>query len=244
MQTKKAMTKTRYDLLVEVEKSVDVIQEVEKFNPYHGSDGRFTSAGAATSFTYAPGKSKAHDLAIAREKARFESENNPYGFKRITGNHSPEDDAKNTNPNYNGGGKAYRDNCQRCVPAYEMRRRGYDVVAKPTTGNDDSIKRAWHSIFKGQTNYTCYEGSGKAEVEAKMAEWGDGARAEVYVAWKYGGAHVFVAERIKGKTHFIDPQVGDADCSSYFKSAKEGRTKLARLDNLEPKLDKIQGCCE
>ena len=29
----------------------DLIQEVEKFNPYHGPDGRFTSAGNATSFT-------------------------------------------------------------------------------------------------------------------------------------------------------------------------------------------------
>lgn len=43
---------------------------IEKFNPYHDSKGRFTSSGTAASFTYAPGKSKAHDLAIAREKER------------------------------------------------------------------------------------------------------------------------------------------------------------------------------
>lgn len=45
-------------------------QIIEKFNPYHGKDGRFSSANGATSFTYAPGKSKAHDLAIQREKER------------------------------------------------------------------------------------------------------------------------------------------------------------------------------
>lgn len=45
-------------------------EEVLKFNPYHGPDGRFSSAHGAHSFTYAPGKSKAHDLAIAREKER------------------------------------------------------------------------------------------------------------------------------------------------------------------------------
>ena len=45
-------------------------EEVEKFNPYHGSDGRFTSAGGAASFTYKPGASKAHDNAIAREKKK------------------------------------------------------------------------------------------------------------------------------------------------------------------------------
>ena len=37
---------------VPVEKSVyDYLEEIEKFNPYHGSDGRFTSANSATSFT-------------------------------------------------------------------------------------------------------------------------------------------------------------------------------------------------
>lgn len=43
---------------------------IEKFNPYHGADGRFTSAGGATSFTYKPGASKAHNAAISREKER------------------------------------------------------------------------------------------------------------------------------------------------------------------------------
>lgn len=48
----------------------DTIVEIEKFNPYHDSKGRFSTADAATQFTYAPGKSKAHDMAIAREKER------------------------------------------------------------------------------------------------------------------------------------------------------------------------------
>ena len=48
----------------------DLIIEVNKFNPYHDAKGRFATANGATSFTYAPGKSKAHDLAIQREKER------------------------------------------------------------------------------------------------------------------------------------------------------------------------------
>lgn len=47
--------------------------EILKFNPYHDSKGRFASAGNAASFTYAPGKSKAHDNAIAREQERQSS---------------------------------------------------------------------------------------------------------------------------------------------------------------------------
>ena len=45
-------------------------QVVVKFNPYHDQRGRFSTADGATVFTYAPGKSKAHDNAIAREKER------------------------------------------------------------------------------------------------------------------------------------------------------------------------------
>lgn len=48
----------------------EYLVEVEKFNPYHDSRGRFTTPDGATQFTYAPGKSKAHDMAIARAKER------------------------------------------------------------------------------------------------------------------------------------------------------------------------------
>lgn len=51
-----------------VAKTFDEI--VEKFNPYHGKDGRFASANGATLFTWNPGASSAHDRAIAGEMAR------------------------------------------------------------------------------------------------------------------------------------------------------------------------------
>ena len=44
--------------------------EVEKFNPYHDSRGRFASANSATSFTWRPGQGAMYDNAIAREKER------------------------------------------------------------------------------------------------------------------------------------------------------------------------------
>ncbi|MDO4280771.1 MAG: hypothetical protein Q4C56_03990 [Peptococcaceae bacterium] len=56
----------------------DYIEEIDKFNPYHGADGRFTSANAASSFTWKPGASAAHDAAIAREKIN----SNPYRHKK------------------------------------------------------------------------------------------------------------------------------------------------------------------
>ena len=58
------------DELEDEDDDIDEIEVVEKFNPYHDSRGRFASSGSAASFTYSPGKSKAHDMAIAREKER------------------------------------------------------------------------------------------------------------------------------------------------------------------------------
>lgn len=47
---------------------------VEKFNPYHDRFGRFATAGGATSMTYKPGASAAHDKAIARAKEQSADE--------------------------------------------------------------------------------------------------------------------------------------------------------------------------
>lgn len=61
------------DLITDTAKSASTAKtfdEILKFNPYHGADGRFSSANGAASFTYSPGKSKAHDNAIQREKDR------------------------------------------------------------------------------------------------------------------------------------------------------------------------------
>lgn len=40
-------------------------------------------------------------------------------------------DIKATNPRFFTHTHEYMENCQRCVVAYEARRRGYNVIAKP-----------------------------------------------------------------------------------------------------------------
>lgn len=68
---KKVGKDDRYDEIEEVEKAnfYDHIEEVQKFNPYHDERGRFASANGYTSYTYSPGKSVAHDKAVARKLA-------------------------------------------------------------------------------------------------------------------------------------------------------------------------------
>lgn len=147
-----------------------------------------------------------------------------------------------TNPGYRSGKAGYSQNCQRCVPAYEMRRRGYDVIAKPAIVTSegklsptDPLFRKWKEVFINAEYdfYTGYDG-GKSEIISQMQQWGNGAVAEVRVTWKNREAHVFVAEMVNDEIRFIDPQTGDNNCERYFTSAALGGTMMARIDNLEP----------
>lgn len=258
-----AGAKTFREIIEDQEKiaKATTFAQVLKFNPYHDSLGRFTTASGAASFTFRtkdPAKQSLADRAAAREKERTKnmggaasSKNNVLGWKEISGEHTADDDITAANPNYKKGYE-YRVNCQRCVPTYEMRRRGYDVEAKPAIldsrgrHNNDAPAKEWQNVFKGGKFESCSSGSGKNQIDKKMAEWGDGARAEVYVVWKGRGktsAHVFVAERRNGKTIYTDPQTGNLDASGYFSSARTGRTMIKRMDNLEPNWSIMNDYC-
>ena len=66
-------------------------EDILKFNPYHDAKGRFSAADSAVLFTYKPGKSTAHDNAIARAKEAA-SETTDKGFKGTLYHGSPATD--------------------------------------------------------------------------------------------------------------------------------------------------------
>lgn len=76
-----------------------------------------------------------------------------------------------------------------------------------------------------------------------MAGYGEESRAVIYVAWKNGGAHVFIAEHKNGETIFIDLQSGKTDVANYSNQAKPDRILYCRIDNLKFS-DYINGCCK
>ncbi len=158
---------------------------------------------------------------------------------------SSDENAQATNPNY-ALGRAFQTNCQKCVPTYEMRMRGYDVTARPTfDATADSVAQDWDKIFEGAKFEEGFAGSGKEGVIRQMQKWGDGARAEVYIDWAGENfAHVFVAENRGGEIYFLDPQTGELDVEYYFEKVKDGLTKLLRMDNLEPNEKYIKWCCK
>ena len=190
-------------------------------------------------------------LALAGKEHQFRtgsgSGNEP--FPPIRGEHSIEDDLAATNPNYSRGGVEWRANCQRCVGAYEMRRRGFDVTVKPRPtvngkpdySNDELPNRlspnGWPHMFENPDLESIAGTSGNAvrnRIVQRMREYGDGSRAIIRVQWKRqygGGGHVFIAEQVDGETRFIDPQSSSPDCSRYFSMIAKGQTEILRVDD-------------
>lgn len=168
-------------------------------------------------------------------------------------NQDNRDDLLAVNPGYSTD-KRRRVNCQRCVPAYELRKRGFDVVARPAPLNEsgalicDRVLKDPYMLFEGFTQRLRIAGSydGKGYIERRLLEYGDGARVQISVLWKEGqtavdlgdrivnrpSAHTFVAENRNGEIHFVDPQTGNDDCSNYFTKVKNGSTMFARIDDL------------
>lgn len=176
-------------------------------------------------------------------------------YPTISGAHSIEDDLIATNPNYShtDPDSPWNNNCQRCVSAYEARRRGFDVEAQPIPSGMDSLPimrhpNGWPSVYEGAELIDCSANSGTGaaiNIESQMEEWGNDARAIVRVRWKPengGGGHVFIAERTNGTTRFIDPQNGETDARSYFDFAKGSEVFCMRIDNL-PFSERIHQCC-
>lgn len=146
------------------------------------------------------------------------------------------------NPGYTTNDVAFRTNCPNCVSAYEMRRRGYDVIARPS-GKNHYLNRnpqdAWINPDVKET-----KGSGLYEIMNAFETWPDNSRAEVSVIWtgRTNTGHVFVAEKAKGEIKFYDVQSGKTISEDIFDYVEAGKTKFWRIDNLDPSDRGITAC--
>lgn len=160
-----------------------------------------------------------------------------------------------------GDGIGRKLNCQRCVPAYELRKRGLDVIAWPANTDskgrlviDDAIKNSTN-VFVGFRQRLKLAGSfdGKEFIEKQLLAYGDGARVQIFVTWDQQttevvndgeietrlSGHTFLAENRSGKVAFVDPQARLEDCSDYFTKVKKRATIFARIDDLPVNEDVI-----
>ena len=145
------------------------------------------------------------------------------------------------NPNYFSGDEAYKTNCTNCISAYEMRKRGYNVIARPATKNH-YLSRHPEAAWVGAEVRTT-SGSGLEDIVSVTEKWPDGARVEVAVTWKgRQNGHVIVAEKVNGKIRFYDVQSGEKISSKIFSYVEDDKTLFWRIDDLEPSDRGITAC--
>lgn len=156
---------------------------------------------------------------------------------------------KSVNPNFSRRHSEYSMNCQRCVVAYELQRRGYKVEAQPTYANDKWNKAynvggthmgLWRGAFRHAKTVNVGASRGDKvldNITKRMKAYGPGARAVVSINYKgVGEGHVFNVENVRGRIHYVDAQTGNrynrASMRNLFSITKTRDTTLTRTDNL------------
>jgi hypothetical protein len=146
------------------------------------------------------------------------------------------------NTNYDFTDRDTYINCAKVVNAYEMRRRGFDVIASVKSAN----KNVWQL-----SNMWRLPGASHS-VEVKMVKtkrqfedvaWANdpvGSRYQIVVVWPgRQSSHIFSAEKMPGgRIEYYDAQVHRLDASEYFRRIEPGSTMFGwRVDNAVPTED-------
>ena len=145
----------------------------------------------------------------------------------------------------------YENNCQRCCVAYELRRRGEKVVAKPFNYEDDTQElMLLLNLFDQIPEKMDLEGNGAVliqNIKSQMEKWGNGSRAMIsFTATDLDSGHCFIAEQVNGETVFLDPQHGKPieDLNKWFIPNRIiSYASLAKIDKVKFTEDTINKCC-
>lgn len=152
--------------------------------------------------------------------------------------------------------RQYRVNCQTCTVVHELRRRGFNIVAKGKTEGFDTIselKMNWMERFGNKDGYIKssvwakehgYQIMTKKRIEEFLLNTlgEDDGRYEIYCQWKKNSAHVFSAYTENHKVWMFDPQNGKsgADIIKYIDSMKGSKVWVMRIDDkiINPEMSK------
>jgi hypothetical protein len=142
------------------------------------------------------------------------------------------DALEGANPNYKSG-RQYEVNCQRCVQAYELRRRGYTVQAKAMPRSNNTIcwgNECFVDSFGNTPKFEFHKSEDDIKETLKNAL--NGSRYIIYTRWENSkGAHVFVAEKENDTIKFVDPQSNETDVEYYFSISEKNRFGILRVDD-------------
>lgn len=151
-------------------------------------------------------KSKELNDAVIGDIAEHKDYSKESMPKSIEGDHSINEDMAAVNPYYAGASvPGTTNNCALCSFTYDLRRRGYDVTAKPSIeGNYDDV--LMNDLYEG-AHVDVVRGRDWYEVYDKAAQkYPEGARGVVGAYGVFGGGHAMSWEIHDGKLEIIDAQ--------------------------------------
>lgn len=155
-------------------------------------------------------------------------------------------DVKLVNPGFKNFNTNTKNNCVLCSTAFELRRRGYDVVAsKAAIGYTSDEYKKWFKGLKTVTKepFTLQNSmqlpsrkKGKELTEwitPKLLSQGDGARGYLSVQFGPAAGHSMVYEVQNGKVVVYDAQSGKKKSLQSIMNISVN-VGFSRFDNLEP----------
>lgn len=156
-------------------------------------------------------------------------------------------DAKKVNPGYNSERTSVANNCCLCTMAYDLRRRGYDVMARqyaPMNFLYDSSEYDFLWLYPGSKMRSPRNLDSALNMLSKEPE---NSRGGFFVTWgqdPHGPGHVVSYEIENGKPIMYDAQDG-----TRYENPKEifddvSNIKIIRLDNVEPNYNLIRVAVE
>lgn len=154
---------------------------------------------------------------------------------------SKDDDLKMVNPSKNSKLIGPTNNCCLCTIAYDLRRRGYDVIAKQNAPVDllyDVGYEDVHNMYKNSKKIECKTAE---KLKNELEKQPNGARGAAFCSWSGAGSgHVVAYEVENGKALLYDAQSGTkySKISDLFYDIKS--CSYMRLDNLEPDWRRIK----
>lgn len=144
-------------------------------------------------------------------------------------------------------------NCVLCTTSYELRARGYDVIAdkvtKPFGVSFDDVKNMFELGDMKEPNYITKNAKSSAQayntIENKILRQGEGARGNLFCMSEDYGGHSVAYEVLNNKVHLIDSQIGEiySDSKSkmnYISEFDSDKFGIIRTDDkeLNPKIKK------
>lgn len=151
-------------------------------------------------------------------------------------NTTSEQDAKSVNPSFKDGTASSGNNCALCTIAYDMRRRGYDVIARQHAPINLLYDISPKDICMMYKNARSVSTGSSNNLVKRLSKEPNNSRGAVYATWKgMNAGHVVSYEVKNGKPILYDTQSGD-----IYRNPKElfdnsaVDTGFIRLDNKEP----------